>query len=619
CCLNEICQFVNLSALPSHAVMAVKNAMRLFLNNVATSSSLYIILVDDFLDPNINDLKIKTDFIVVKTSGQSLWVSSKFSNDEIGLFNQFQKLILDNQPVRKWLMKKWPERTHSYAFKADSMLNDEQCQELVNMLVSQYRNQQHQLAIYDVDTRDAQLHCFPPKIDESKTLLARFNVPLRLESCLSHFRKDGGSRSIHADFTVSKLMPFVSPVTGVINHLDLFNVTKNTAIKIYRTGFFKSPISTELAEFDQNSFVQICLGKGVSREQSQASALCEAIERSNAQFKGDEPLYKARPVELTKRHVSFQDLTPYSIKQYRRFADSNDSEAERVQASIPYKNEPIHWLATWSLTNDEHVYVPLTCCFSNIEIPQKQTTTQRFDDEKFGRWHSNGAAAGNTLEEAILQGLYELIERDATAIWWYNQIERPAFDLSRIDRDFYVPLEQTLSKTYHFWVLDVTHDLGVPAMVAVGRHKENGGYIFGFGCHLQPELAAQRALTELCQLIPIRNQQGAPFIFDEIEDGAYLHPNDALEAEVPFTTSSDDMKEDILAIVEKLSNVQLETLVLDYSRAPIPLHTVKVFVPGFCHIWPQLANERLYQVPLKLKWLNEAKNENSINPLGLYI
>jgi len=68
-----------------------------------------------------------------------------------------------------------------------------------------------------------------------------------------------------------------------------------------------------------------------------------------------------------------------------------------------------------------------------------------------------------------------------------------------------------------------------------------------------------------------------------------------------------------------LKDLGFETLVLDYSRAHIPLHTAKVFVPGLCHIWPQLGNERLYEVPVSLGWLSHHNTELSINPLALYI
>ena len=162
-------------------------------------------------------------------------------------------------------------------------------------------------------------------------------------------------------------------------------------------------------------------------------------------------------------------------------------------------------------------------------------------------------------------------------------------------------------------------DTAIPVMVGIGKHKETGGFIFGFGCHLQPELAAQRALTELCQLIPIRDQNGAPFDFDAIEEGEYLYPASSAKSVETDITASLDIKEDILALTKRLDGLGLEVLALNYSREPLPIKTAKIFVPGLCHIWPQFANERLYQAPVKMGWLSEANDENTVNQQALYI
>jgi ribosomal protein S12 methylthiotransferase accessory factor len=168
--------------------------------------------------------------------------------------------------------------------------------------------------------------------------------------------------------------------------------------------------------------------------------------------------------------------------------------------------------------------------------------------------------------------------------------------------------------------LDITTDIGIPAMVAIGKHKQNSGYIMGMGCHLKPELAAQRALTELCQLIPIRDQNGAPFDFDAIVSGAHLYPATEDNPTISYDHCQDkDIKGQVEHIVKALQQLDFDTLVLNYSRAHIPLKTAKVFVPGLAHIWPQLDNQRLYQTPVKLGLLTQVNDEHSINPQALYI
>ena len=68
---------------------------------------------------------------------------------------------------------------------------------------------------------------------------------------------------------------------------------------------------------------------------------------------------------------------------------------------------------------------------------------------------SNGNAAGNTIEEAVLQGILEIVERDSTAIWWYNRLRQPGIDLESFD-DAWIG---QLIREYHaigreVWALD---------------------------------------------------------------------------------------------------------------------------------------------------------------------
>jgi len=73
------------------------------------------------------------------------------------------------------------------------------------------------------------------------------------------------------------------------------------------------------------------------------------------------------------------------------------------------------------------------------------------------------APAGNTLEEAIVQGFLELVERDAYAIWWYNRSQRAEVDLSQFNDTYVSDLYSQLAESGRkLWVLDVTSDLGVP-------------------------------------------------------------------------------------------------------------------------------------------------------------
>ena len=119
---------------------------------------------------------------------------------------------------------------------------------------------------------------------------------------------------------------------------------------------------------------------------------------------------------------------------------------------------------------------------------------------------SNGCAAGNTLEEAIVQGYLELIERDSYAIWWYNRSQREEVDLSQFDDSYIHNLRTQLAETgRRLWVLDVTSDLGIPTYVGISHWLKDGkeNLEFGSGAHFDPQIAMLRALTELNQFLSI--------------------------------------------------------------------------------------------------------------------
>ena len=120
---------------------------------------------------------------------------------------------------------------------------------------------------------------------------------------------------------------------------------------------------------------------------------------------------------------------------------------------------------------------------------------------------SNGCAAGNTREEAIVQGFLELVERDAYAIWWYNRSQRAEVDLSQFDDSYVRDLQSQFAEAGRkLWVLDITSDLGVPTYVAIMHWMQNGqeNIEFGSGAHFDRRIALLRALTELNQFLSDR-------------------------------------------------------------------------------------------------------------------
>ncbi|SEB47408.1 ribosomal protein S12 methylthiotransferase accessory factor [Tenacibaculum sp. MAR_2009_124] len=571
-----------------------------------------IVFVDDFLDGRISNISFKEKFMVIKISGDIIKILPVFSKESFSIFTKVQRRILKNQPIKEALKKKFSKQTSSYKFRKNRNFNNDQIEILRSIILEQLNSPGNSTSLitYNLITNKTEKHPIDKTLTNIDDIANQLHSPLLLRNRKVFYTEDGGSRICTPKETLEKLLPLISAETGIINRIEKIPSETNTQIQIFRTGYYKSFTNTDF-QFNIVDFVQTSLGKGVSIQQSKVSALSESIERYNALYQPDIPLYKISLSSLLKlnyRAISFHELSPYSDRQYLQFTGKEFPSSKLKHAVRRYTNEKIYWLPVWSLSKKENVYIPLTCCFSNLP----------FKDVQFGKWNSNGCAAGNVVEEAVLQGLFELIERDATAIWWYNKITCPVFKLTRIDASALEKFKKSM-KNYNFWILDITNDIGIPVMVGVAKDKTSGKFTLGFGCHLIPELAAQRALTELCQLIPIRNTHTAPFAFNAIQDEAFLYGENTNSKKEYSLEYKNDLKTNIEIIVAHFQKLDLEVLVLNYSRNSIPLSTVKVFVPGLCHIWPQLANRRLYEVPVLLGCLSRQKTEETLNCQELYI
>jgi thiazole/oxazole-forming peptide maturase SagD family component len=285
----------------------------------------------------------------------------------------------------------------------------------------------------------------------------------------------------------------------------------------------------------------------------------------------------------------------------------------------------------WSMTLREPRYLPTAFCYFNAPQP---------DGEPFCIGDSNGNAAGNTLEEAVLQGFLELVERDAVALWWYNRVKRPGVDLDSFADPYLDRVRAYLrERGRELWVIDLTSDLKIPVFASLSR--ETGGpeerIVPGFGAHLDPHVALSRAITEMNQMLSNvpegtgRPDPGAPVDDQEtlewlrsatVVNQPYLLPDAAAErrgARSYPRSWTDDVAEDVRLCQALVEGHGMEMMVLDQTRAEIGLPVVKVIVPGLRHFWARYAPGRLYDVPVRLGWLNAPTPEEDLNPIPMFL
>jgi ribosomal protein S12 methylthiotransferase accessory factor len=239
---------------------------------------------------------------------------------------------------------------------------------------------------------------------------------------------------------------------------------------------------------------------------------------------------------------------------------------------------------------------------------------------------SNGCAAGNTREEAIVQGFLELVERDAYAIWWYNRLRRPEVDLSEFDDAYIRDIKsQFADHGRKIWVLDITSDLGVPTYVAIMHWIKDGkeNIEFGSGSHFDKRIALLRSLTELSQFLSIGEGglRGDRSTLDgttplKLENYPFLQPATNVVAPPPLNMNVplDSVKEQVEACVEVARRAGYDFLVLDQTRPDVEVPVVRVIVPGLRHFYKRFGPGRLYDVPVKLGLLDYPRREDELTP-----
>ena len=115
---------------------------------------------------------------------------------------------------------------------------------------------------------------------------------------------------------------------------------------------------------------------------------------------------------------------------------------------------------------------------------------------------STGLAAGGTLKDAILQGIYEILEHDAWMIGQANMIKLPLVDIATSKNENLKEKIARIEKLgYKVVVRDYSNDIGIPVFRAwIVSENDYTAYAFnGFGASYDPEIALERAITEAVQ------------------------------------------------------------------------------------------------------------------------
>jgi len=371
----------------------------------------------------------------------------------------------------------------------------------------------------------------------------------------SHVRKqyyDGTHRSRSPEETLQAIEPLMDEI-GVVSVED---VTHLDRLGIPCFSVFRPTAAIGAAKHHA--------GKGKGPVQAKVSAMMEAIERYSGEYRCD-----------LMEYASFEALG------IRRALDPADLILPRPLE----ENEKLHWTPAFDLLNDEEILVPSNAVFHPYDC-LGQTVPLFISD-------TNGLASGNVIEEAVLHALLEVIERDA---------------LSRAERRHSMGTRLSVGETgsvreildlyaghgieIHLWLLEGR--TGIPTVAAAADDtltKDPSLLVMGAGTHLDPEIAALRALTEVAQSRASQLQGGRvnpdrQHLLERIGYDRMKRINKEWFCDAPSTPieglanlATDYFDEDIRVALDEVGKEAERVLVCDLSRTPVPV--VRVIVPGF--------------------------------------
>ena len=305
------------------------------------------------------------------------------------------------------------------------------------------------------------------------------------------------------------------------------------------------------------------MGKGGTPRQSEASAVMELAERfSFFSFCREQDNFFVD----TYRNIKDRALPLESIAK-----SVHDDSPDLEKALNLFSGLPLQWTWSYNMTRDEAFLIPFNWFFAINEY--------------------NGPSAGNCMEEAILQGISELVERHVSSIVSRNRLRVPTIDLDSATD----PLVREMIEKYRrvgvkLYASDFSLDTGIPTVAVLAydpsTFPENSEIVWTAGTTPDPQKALSRALTEVAQLGGDFNTKsnyvasGLPK-FKALDDADYIIRADSqCELTSLPDLSNDNMKTEVENCISALSNRGMEVMLIDVTHPKLGVPALYTIIPG---------------------------------------
>jgi ribosomal protein S12 methylthiotransferase accessory factor len=277
--------------------------------------------------------------------------------------------------------------------------------------------------------------------------------------------------------TLPRLRSFVSPLTGVVRSVSetLAAPDESRLVSIGCELADGLPtIGTALESYTGSEHW--------SRDAAEAAAIGEALERYSGSYVPDGRITFASAGDLGGDAVDPERFALFSDDQYERHGFP----------FRPFRRDTVvGWVEGFAIPDGSRTYLPAQLVFMPWE-------RQAAAEVRIGHATSSGLACAATLEEAVLTGLLELVERDAFMLAWHNRLSLPLLDwrddpeLTRLDQRYFAP------SGLRYAAVDLSAFLGVPTVLGVVHGAPDSPGALGVGAASAPtvRVAWRKALAE---------------------------------------------------------------------------------------------------------------------------
>ncbi|WP_409199788.1 YcaO-related McrA-glycine thioamidation protein [Methanobrevibacter sp. DSM 116169] len=378
------------------------------------------------------------------------------------------------------------------------------------------------------------------------------------DSPIKYFK--GTHRIISPDETINKFE----------SKLKAAGITRVT--EITDLDRIKIPVFSAIRPTSEEGSVSVYAGKGINKSHAKASAIMEGFERYSAERQNIDDVFYGTISEAKEKH---EIIEPEHLNLAKDLKFNEDTSLE--------------WTLSKDIISDKDFLIPTNAIYHPYN--SENNTISLFKS------NTNGLASGNNLEEAILHGIFEVVERDAWSIFELTKKNKKEVKLDTIDSELINDvLEKFKNESIDIKLLDITVDIEITTIVAISDDtllKDPALLTIGVGTHLNPEIAILRALTEVAQsrATQIHGAREDTVRADFMRKAGYermkkinKHYFQENENKINFNDlknkSKQSIKEDIDTSISELQKANIKNvLYVDLTRKEVDVPVVRVVIP----------------------------------------